>query len=256
MNKPDFIIIGSMKCGTTVLWHNLNKHPDIEMIKNPEDPKKASTEIRFWNNGQPHRTFNKGIEWYFSLFNKSFCGEKCANYIENKNTMKKIHDNIDKIKLVLCVREPVDRAYSEFRMQFPNATEDKFNFNSIKKNGYSNRSKYFSLIEENILPFFRKEDLYIIVQEEMKKNTDNELNKLYKFLGVSEFHLDTNTVSSELATNRNLDLEKDKKIKSYKVWNSKYKPMNPELKKILKDYFLFENKKLFNFLGYEIKDWR
>jgi len=40
MKWPDFVIVGAMKCGTTVLWRNLNQHPLINMCNNPEDPKK------------------------------------------------------------------------------------------------------------------------------------------------------------------------------------------------------------------------
>ena len=113
---PDFIIVGAMKCGTTVMWHNMNIYPGITMGNNWEDPKKASTEIRFWNNGDPYHTWEKGLEWYKNLFNGECCGEKCANYIESIAAMKRISENIPNVKIILNVRNPVDRVYSEFNM--------------------------------------------------------------------------------------------------------------------------------------------
>jgi hypothetical protein len=255
MGWPDFIICGSMKCGTTVAWHNLNKHPDIEMIKNPEDHKPASTEIRMWNDGQPYHVFtNKGIEWYKSLFNNSKCqGEKCANYIEEKSTMERMSKYIPNVKLILCIREPVSRAYSEFQMQSPGKT---FTYEIAEKKGYLRRSKYYEQIVNHVLPFFSKENLHIIIKEQMKNNTQNVMNDIYDFIDVQKLNFGIQKVTSQEATNRNLNLEKDSEIKLYKVWQTKYEPINSKLEKKLKEYFKKHNEKLFEFLGYDIKEWK
>ena len=254
-NLPDMIICGAMKCGTTVLWHNLNKHPDIMMIKNPNDPKKASTEIRFWNNKSQYNTFKKdGINWYKKLFkyNDKIQGEKCANYIEQKSTMELMAKYIPDIKLILCIREPSNRAYSEFKMQVPTGT---FTYEIAEKKGYLTRGKYYKQIMNNILPFFPKENLYILIQERMKNDTCGEMNKLFEFLEVSKLEYDVQKVSFQEATNRNLDLKKDSQVKSYKIWQTKYKPIDSKLDKRLKEYFKKHNEKLFEFLGYNIREW-
>lgn len=255
MGWPNFIIVGAMKCGTSVLWHNLNKHPHIQMVRNPEDPKIAGIEIRFWNDGQPYHTFtNKGTEWYRSLFDDNKCqGTKCANYIEKKQTIKRISKHIPNIKLIICIREPISRAFSEFIMQ-SNGTP--FTYELALQKGYLGRSKYYKQITNNVLPFFPRENLHIIIQEQMKNNTNEEMNKLYKFLGVPELSYDVKKITSKEATDRNLDLKKDSKIKSYKVWKTKYKsPINKNLKNQLKEYFKKHNDNLFEFLGYSIEEW-
>lgn len=61
MKFPDFIIIGAAKCGTTPLWFNIDKHPDITMA--PRRPGK--TEMYFW--GTKNYKL-KGIEWYKGKF--------------------------------------------------------------------------------------------------------------------------------------------------------------------------------------------
>lgn len=255
-NFPDVICTGFMKCATTVLAHNIQKHPDIKLIKNPNDKKISSTEIRFWNNKSLYNTFKKdGIEWYKSLFkyNDKIQFEKCANYCEDKSAMERISKYIPNVKLILCIREPVSRMYSEFQMQIPN---QKFTIDLAKKRGYLNRSKYYNMIENNILPFFPKENLYFIIQERMKNSTSNEMNKLFKFLNVKELNYDFYKVSSQEAINRNLDLNKDSEIKSFKVWNTKYnKQINKNIKNQLKDYFIEHNEKLFEFLNYRINEW-
>lgn len=254
MKFPNFIIIGSMKCATTVLWHNLNKHPDINMGKNLEDTKIASTEIRFWNNGVPYRTWAKGIDWYKNLFDGVFCGEKCANYIEEQSTMKRMSEYIPNIKLILCIRNPVDRAYSEYQMQKQKITKP-LDMNLAQQRGYLYRGLYHYQIVNHVLPFFPKKNLYVMIQEKMKKDTSKELNKLYKFLGASQYDLTAKKITSEEATNRELDLNKDSKVKNYKVWTTKYEPMSSELRSSLVGYYKPYNNELFKFLGYEIEGW-
>lgn len=246
---PDFIIIGSMKCGTTVLWRNLNKHPEITMGKNPEDPKKTSTEIRFWNNGPPHRTWNKGIEWYKSLFSGKCSGEKEAGYIYSWKTMQKIYDHIPNVKLILTIREPVDRAYSEYQMD-KTLRFKKYNFSfeqALEKDkGYIKRGKYYELIKNNVMGLFSREQLYIVIQERMKNNTHEELNKIYKFLGVPEFHTQIQQVKFK---------NRDGKLNGYRTWSSSYPPLDNNVREKYLPIFRKDNEKLFDFLGYEITEW-
>lgn len=246
---PDFIIIGSMKCGTTVLWRNLNKHPYIRMGKNPEDPKKTSTEIRFWNNGPPYRTWGKGIEWYKNLFSGECSGEKEAGYVYSKKTMQKIYDYIPDVKLILTIREPIDRAYSEYQMdKILRFKKCNLSFEKAvaKDKGYIERGKYHELIKNNVLGLFSKKQLYMVVQEKMKENTDVELNKIYEFLGVSEFHADIQKVKFS---------KRDKSMSGYRKWESSYPPLNNKIRGKMLSIFKEENEKLFEFLGYRILEW-
>ncbi|KKN60585.1 hypothetical protein LCGC14_0530250 [marine sediment metagenome] len=254
MKFPDFVIIGGMKCGTTVLWHNLNKHPGINMCKNWEDPKIASTEIRFWNNGAPHKTWNKGIDWYKGLFIGDCCGEKSANYIEEPMTMKRMAKHMPDVKLVLNVRNPVDRAYSEYQMHHRKLSKP-FDMSLARQRGYLCRGSYYLQIMNSVMKFFPKKSLYIVIQERMKEDTNRELNKLCDFLGVEHHDMVVKETTSEVATNRTLDLNEDGKIKNYKVWSSKYEPMSSEIRNDLLQYYKKHNEKLFGFLRYKIEEW-
>ena len=246
MKLPDFIIIGAMKCGTTVLWHNLNKHPDIFMGKNLDDPKKTSTEIRFWNDGSPHHVWKNGINWYKKLFKKDkCCGEKCANYIEENLTFKRMHKHIPNAKLILCVRNPADRMYSEYQMQrHTQGLSEKYNF--AKDVGYTHRGKYFEMIKRNVLPYYPKESIHIVIQERMKDDVTGEMNKIFKFLDLSEHIIPVQKVSVK---------QKDEKIKDYKKWSSDYKNLDPSIRQQLMKLFEPHNQKLFDFMGATVKEW-
>jgi hypothetical protein len=247
---PDFIIVGAMKCGTTVLWHNMKNHPDITMCKNPEDPKKTSTEIRFWNNGGPYHTWKtRGIDWYKNLFTGNCCGEKSAEYIYSKTAMERIAKHIPKCKIILCARNPVDRAYSEYQMQLhtaPGKNKNGFEVAFKEHKGYRERGEYYSLLHNNVLPFFDKSQIFICLQELMSANTDDELNKLYSFLDVAPHHAPVTIVSSD---------KRDVDISDYKVWKTKYDPLTEDIRRNILNYYKTDNEKLFNFLGYKIDHW-
>lgn len=241
-----------MKCGTTVLWHNLRQHPDIFMGKNPDDPKKASTEIRFWNNGGPHHTWkNKGIEWYKGLFNGICCGEKSANYVNSNIGMKRIAEFSPKSKLIICMRDPVFRAYSEYQMQLHTSPGKwKQGFGKAVKNKdlpIIRKGQYIDIINENVLPFFSRDNIIFSIQERMKINTQEELNGIYSDLGLSAHNCSVKKVPSK---------ERDKRIDSYKNWSTNYtKPIKSKHLANLKEYYKIYNNRLFDFLGYEISEW-
>lgn len=246
---PDFIIIGAMKTGSTVLWRNLNKHPDIVMGKNPDDPKKASTEIRFFSNAGPHHTWSKGIEWYRGLFSGECAGEKCANYVELPTAMKRIAKHIPDVKLIMGVRNPAERAYSEYQMQLhtqPGRYTSGFSKAFWADTGYQHRGKYFNLLEKNVLPYFHRNRIHIVVQEWMKADTDSELNKIYQFLGLDEHHLVVEDVKAD---------DRDKEITDYKKWSTPYEPMAVDVRQKLLDFYRHYNDDLFEFLGYTIEEW-
>ena len=246
---PDFVIIGAMKCGTTVLWRNLNSHPGVSMGKNYDDPKKTSTEIRFWNNGGPHHTWKKkGIEWYKTLFSGDCCGEKSANYIESNEAFGRMKIHVPDIKLVLCIRDPVDRAYSEYQMQRHTAPK-KYTRGfdaAVNDKGYRKRGRYYDLLSNNVLPYFSKEHLYLVIQERMYNNTQGEMDKLSDFLGVERVKVPISIVNSR---------DRDKKMNSYRKWKTEYEPMSKKSKERLIKYYAEPNKRLFDLLGEKIAEW-
>jgi len=248
---PDFIIIGAMKCGTTSLWRNLDRHPGITMGKNYDDPKKTSTEIRFFNNAGPYHNWNRGVEWYKQCFRGDYGGEKCANYVESAKAIQRMKNIVPSVKLILCIRNPIDRAYSEYFMQLdthPRKYPPAFDV-AIKKNkGYQHRGKYYQMLEQNVLPFFSRDQIYIIVQERVKSNTLSEMNKLYDFLGLP--HHDEKIVR---VTFKN----RDSVVDGYRQWSSNYRQkIKPSTLQWMKELYVKPNDRLFDFLGERIEEWK
>jgi len=190
----EFIIMGAQKSGTTALAYNISKHPDIYIDSNP-DPFKS--EIHFFD-----IYFNKGIEWYKKHFNykKKIVGEKTPDLMYLDYTFPYIQSINPYIKIIIILRNPIDRAYSSWKFTKKYFNEDRTFEEAIinelenKENKtfftsgthYIQRGLYYKQIK-NLLKWFNKDNLLILINEEVKKNMDVEYNRVYKFLNLNPF---------------------------------------------------------------------
>jgi len=250
MKFPEIVIVGGTKCGTTAMWYNLDKHPDIHMAMKSQ----SSIEMNFWKG----RKWKMGIEWYKKRFpNDKVGGEKTAGYFVNKSAFKQMKKHIPDVKLIYCVRNPVDRAYSNFQMNKKAGKVSVFDMNTFKKR-YGGHGKYINFIENNILKFFDEDQLYISVMEKMKNDPSNEMKKVFEFLGVSDLKLPKKVIGGVLLKDRSRkeDVVLNRKEKFYRVWSKHTDVLSGKMRKEILNYYKPFNKKLFKFIGYEIKEWR
>jgi hypothetical protein len=106
--KPDFIVIGAMKCGTSTVCAYFEDHPDVFMV--------PRCEPNFFSRDE---NFAKGTDWYESHFagrgDEKLCGEGSNNYASgllyphSATRMAAYHPGL---KLIYVVREPITRIAS------------------------------------------------------------------------------------------------------------------------------------------------
>lgn len=190
--KPDFIIAGFSKCGTTALAHNLGKHPDIHIARLND----SKNELQFFNN---EKRWEKGCDWYFNHFHGVCAGEKTPSYVYTKVCMERIARIVPDVKLILCVRNPVDRLVSWYnhkiiRMKKSTLEEPPFSsYHSFYKGHmYDPLSTgcYADVITRNVLPFFPLERCFFIIQEQMAQNPEHEIQPVLRYLGLSEYPIE------------------------------------------------------------------
>jgi hypothetical protein len=114
---PAFIIIGTQKGGTSSLYHYLTQHPQIFPA--------VEKEIRFFD-----YKYYKGLAWYrahfplklWSWYKKAqqngmiMTGEASPNYLFDPRAPRRLMNVLPNIKLIIMLRNPVDRAYSSYQM--------------------------------------------------------------------------------------------------------------------------------------------
>jgi len=242
MVKPTFLCIGVQKSGTTSLINYLSQHPDIYM---------KPTETHFFD------TFDitdSNIIKYESMFktNKLIVGEKTPSYNYLQFAMDRIFDYNPNIKLILILREPIARAFSQYNMIQKNLKktlndvndqqimidfekEEKVNLSEINKNGmhYINRGKYDEIISY-ILSKFSRENLYIGIAEEIQSNKQKYYNDVIIFLGAEKIKINENN---------------DSHIGEYK------KPIPSILEQKLYHIYKPHNERLYKILGRRIDIW-
>ncbi|MBT0663403.1 ABC transporter ATP-binding protein [Geobacter pelophilus] len=111
-NSPTFLIIGAQKAGTTALFSLLAKHPKILAPK--------SKELNFF---QDDKNFSKGRGWYHEQFpgEEAFSSgqitfEATPEYLYRLPAAQRIYDFNRSMKLIVLVRDPVERAFSAWNM--------------------------------------------------------------------------------------------------------------------------------------------
>ena len=251
---PDFIIIGSMKCGTTSLYYDICEHPCASPA--------AYDEIGFFDSN-----FHLGLNWYRSMFptkrriedirrkeGVAITGEDTPFYFWNPVAAKRIQKLLPNIKLITILRNPIDRAYSEYQ-DLVSSESNSPSFETFIENEINTRRKDSSLITEENFEIFNQKNSYLL------KGIYVDQLKIWAGLFPKEqiFTLSTENLNSEPITALesvfqylNLPDYKIKNIQRQK--QKKYVPMNSQTRKILIEFFKPHNERLFKFIGKKF-DW-
>lgn len=196
----DFIIVGTQRAGTTSLSINISKHPDI-YIDNNKNPEKS--EVHFFD-----LNWKKGIEWY----KKQVKFEKNKNKIIGEKTpdlmyLDYVHPYMQSVnpflKIIMILRNPVERAYSHWKLNVKNnseslsfnkavsfelkylKTQNKTFFTSAKH--YIGRGFYYKQLK-NLLKWFPKDNILVLISENVKNNMSKSYNEIYNFLNIKELN--------------------------------------------------------------------
>jgi len=117
---PQFIIGGAPRSGTTFLCHVLDSHPGIQLAK-PFIPEPKV----FMRPEQDSDTYLDRYRAFFANAEEGkLLGEKTSYYLESASVCRHIHETLPDVRLLFIVREPVERAYSNYLWSRKNGIED------------------------------------------------------------------------------------------------------------------------------------
>ena len=122
MTLPDFLVIGAPKAGTTALHAALARHPGL-YLSAVKEPKFFLTDGPPPARGGPGdaQTYWEHI-WrradYEALFSAApagaLCGESTPFYLYDRTAQQRIRDLIPSVRLIVILRDPVERAHSNW----------------------------------------------------------------------------------------------------------------------------------------------
>jgi hypothetical protein len=247
---PNFIIIGVPKCGTTALYEYLIQHENVLSA--------LWKEIYFFD-----RYYPRGLDWYRANFpykltkffketkNKSsfLTGESTPTYIHHPLAPNRIANDIPDVKLIILLRNPVDRAYSHYQMEkrlgyenleFSEALDQEDqrlkneNMKMVNDSNYYSyewqthsykHSGHYAELLTKWMKFFPKENLLILKTEEFNENPSQVFHQVLNFLDLPM-----------------------QDVKYNKINVGKYSHMDPKIRDKLYEYFKPHNEKLYKLL--------
>ncbi len=266
---PDFIIAGTQKAGTTALQHYLTQHPDIFM---------AREECHYYD-----KFHHMGLSWYEEQFRKGngkIVGEKTPGYMYHEDIPGRMYEDMPDVKLIFMLRNPVDRAYSEYWM-VRLMGDEPYPFDKAVQQPhreYLSRGLYAQQISR-FLECFSQDQMLFIISEDFRENGREWLDKIVEFLGATghcgfedleEKHVGGHPRSEILLKLTNVPnfLKKRaahpaaKLLLAYAVRffrginkTKGYPPMNPETRRQLEEYFRRPNEKLERIVGVDLSKW-
>ncbi len=211
---PNFLVVGSAKSGTTSLYHYLRQHPDIYMspVKEPEYFSFAGEALQFI--GPDDQPMNYGIinnpGEYAMLFDEvadeHALGECSTSYLYVPRAADHIQAAIPDCKIIIILRNPVDRTYSHYQdhvraMVEPLTFEDALAAEDERAQAnwrwgyqYLGHSRYYKQVQRYI-DHFGRDKVMVCLFDQLVANPLGLMGSTYRFLGVDDaFQPDISTV--------------------------------------------------------------
>ncbi|MFK7992855.1 MAG: sulfotransferase [Granulosicoccus sp.] len=204
MPKPNLLLIGMPRCGTTALAAAMNQHPDVK-VSDPKEPHFLAT----YNATQPIEGVGSEAfsaqrqytpETWLSLFEPGAekwlvdASVSTASYPENSIENIKQYCAPD-TRLIIALRDPVERAYSSYMYCISRGWEsDTFESSLAQEVERQNNHwqhlwqfTHLSDYEQRLKPFyenFPSNNIHIVIAEEFLTEPDSVMRQLFTFLDI------------------------------------------------------------------------
>jgi hypothetical protein len=244
IERLDFILAGAQKSGTTALHYFLSKHPNITMGDQQE--------MHFFDDDEKFAGAND-----YDLLHRHFprvarstiAGECTPSYLYWKPAAERIWQYNSKIKLLVLLRNPIDRAFAHWNMQRFKGREPLDFLEAVKEEkiriagappiearrfAYVDRGLYAQQLER-FFQFFPREQMKVVKFEHFQTQQRETLDSIFSFLGLKP-----------LAAGRS----RDRNVVPYE------RAMNWEEKVFLFNNFASDIAKLEQLLGWDCSDWK
>ncbi len=205
---PNFLCVGAQKAGTTTLHNILKQHPDIYL---PE-----LKEAHFFD---CEDRYQKGLSWWIDTFFDKYSNEKIMgaitpDYLYYDEVPQMIYNDLgNDIKIIIVLRDPVERAYSHYLMSRRRGIEDlsfreaieteneRIKQSQYNRNHFSyvSRGFYLEQVKRYVNLFGKDQILFLSFEKDIINDIDNTIFKIEKFLEIEQIKLNSK-ISSNVAS--------------------------------------------------------
>lgn len=254
---PDFLIIGAQKCGTTSLYSHLASHPCVGAA--------FEKEVRYFNNH-----YEKGVGWYKAHFptikqqqkmtrrngSNFITGEGEPSYLPNPFAAERVLDLVPDVKLIVMLRNPVERAYSHYQHRFARDREKRSFEEVCATDKETLRNGWDNLPIEDTVRLGRSHYSYLargFYYEQLKKWFAVFPKDRFLIIRAEDFFAATQAGYDEVLDYLGLPAHRLEQRKRHNV--GKYtESMSDTTRQDLVDYFRPQNEKLYELLDRDF-DW-
>jgi hypothetical protein len=209
---PDFLIIGAPKAGTTALHAALTQHPQLRLSV-PKEPKYFlcgdAPPPLYVGPGDAHsrREWIWRRDEYARLFagipDDILCGESTPFYLFDKQAHRRIAETIPDVKLIAVLRDPVDRAYSNWMHLWVDGLEPVADVVSAcaREQGRVNAgwAPFWRYVElgkygeqlKHLRECFDESQVMVMRYRDLVDEPDKTTDRVCRFLGVEEGLIET-----------------------------------------------------------------
>jgi hypothetical protein len=190
--KPTFLYIGVARAGSTWLYECLREHPGVFVP--------GAKDIEYFDNN-----YGKGEVWYLSFFkpvrDEKAVGELSHDYYLCTEAAERIQALLPGVKLICCLREPVDKMTSHLRYA-RKIHGDKVDFDMLMRDWDGKTPAKNVALDldwdlgihamryyEKLKPFFDRfpeENILVLFYDQLREDPAGFIRRVYSFLGVDE----------------------------------------------------------------------
>lgn len=177
--QPNFIGLGAARAGSTWIARNLMQHPDIFLP--------GKKELHYFD-----RNFKNGISYYEAEYadwsGEKAIGEITPQYFHNQKVAELIREQFPDIKLFVCLRNPIQRAYSHYwRLVAVSSTDGQESFEEVLNN--NQEVLEVGCYYDHLVRFYQKFDpsqILVLIFDDLEADPETFLSKIYRFLDVED----------------------------------------------------------------------
>ena len=245
--KVNFVIAGVQKGGTKALRHFLAQHPMIGFSRADQ-----RTEPHFFDwilanheHPPPVSVYDSYHRMFDSAALAKVTGDVTPNYIFDKNALSRVQQYNPNMKIIVLLRNPVDRAYSQWNMQVETGRETRGFLMALVHEYRVRRSigqhRNFSYVQRGFYDsqiarlqrLFPPHNCLILRTESLRSHHQKTLDEVLHFLGLPTM----DTASPETIHSR------------------EYRPLYPIIRRSLSRLFRRDIRRLERRLGWDLSEW-
>jgi hypothetical protein len=175
------LIIGTMKGGTTSLYHYLSAHPEVFVSE--------TKELHYF---VAEKNLSRGIGWYQQQFNTAggakALGEASPDYTKYplyQGVPERIASLMPSVRLIYAIRNPLERIRSHYLHDVARGRERRPIAEAVPGNEHYLAPSRYALQIERYLEHFSREQLLVVTSESLRHDRPAVMRRVHDFIDVT-----------------------------------------------------------------------